>query len=188
MRKGFAALAVVGVAACVALYAITQTAQFSSLYTDISGSEMEHIKFVAKFGKSYATKEEFAMRANIFKQNYARIVEENLNKDNTFTLEINEFADWTSDEFNRILSPVKLESKNTTSLLNSSVNIPDSIDWRSKIAVNTVKNQGRICASGWAFSAVAAIEGRWKIKSGTLYTLSEQQIIDCNYWYGDYGC
>jgi hypothetical protein len=51
MRKGFAGLAVVGVAACVALYAVTQTAQYSSLYTDISGSEMEFIRFVAKFGK-----------------------------------------------------------------------------------------------------------------------------------------
>jgi hypothetical protein len=47
------------------------------------------------------------MRANIFKQNYARIVEENLNKDNTFTLGINKFADWTPDEFKRILSPIK---------------------------------------------------------------------------------
>jgi hypothetical protein len=108
MRKGFAALAVVGVAACVALYAVTQTAHSSSLYTEISGTEMEYIRFVAKFGKQYSTKEEFAMRSIIFKQNYARIVEENLNKDNTFTLEINEFADWTPDDFKRILSPIKI--------------------------------------------------------------------------------
>jgi hypothetical protein len=107
MRKGLAALAVVGVAACAALYAATQTAQYSSLYTDISGIEMEFIRFVAKFGKSYGTKEEFAMRANIFKQNYARIIEENLNIDNTFTLGINKFADWTPDEFKQILSPIK---------------------------------------------------------------------------------
>jgi hypothetical protein len=40
---------------------------------------MEFIRFIAKFSKSYGTKEEFALRANIFNQNYARIVEENLN-------------------------------------------------------------------------------------------------------------
>ena len=120
------------------------------------------------------------MRANIFKQNYARIVEENLNKDNTFTLGINKFADWTPDEFKRILSPIKAQQSNsTTSLVNFSVSIPASIDWRTKIAVNTVKDQGRTCQSGYAFAAIAAIEGRYKIKSGTLYTLSEQQIIDC---------
>jgi cathepsin L len=128
------------------------------------------------------------MRANIFKQNYARIVEENLNKDNTFTLGINEFADWTPDEFNRILSPMKTESNNTTSLVNSNFSIPPSIDWRTKIAVNTVKDQGRTCASGWAFSAAAVLEGRWKIKSGTLYTLSEQQLLDCSGVYGNTGC
>ena len=50
---------------------------------------MEFIRFIAKFSKSYDTKEEFALRANIFNQNYARIVEENLNKENTFTLKIN---------------------------------------------------------------------------------------------------
>jgi hypothetical protein len=106
MRKAFAALAVVGAAACVALFAFIQADQSSSLYSYISGTEMEYIRFVAKFGKSFGTKEEFAMRANIFKQNYARIFEENLNNENTFTLEINEFADWTPDEYKRILSPI----------------------------------------------------------------------------------
>ena len=129
------------------------------------------------------------MRANIFQQNYARIIEENFNKENTFTLDINEFADWTSDEFKRMLSPIKTEySNSTTSLVNSSDCIPTSIDWRNEIAVNKVKDQGRFCASGWAFSAVAALEGRFKIKTGTLYTLSEQQLMDCNYYYGNYGC
>jgi len=120
------------------------------------------------------------MRANIFNQNYARIVEENLNKENTFTLEINEFADWTPDEFKRILSPMKIESNNTASLVNFNVSIPDSIDWRTKIAVNPIKDQGRRCGSGWAFSSVAALESRYRIKNGTLYTLSEQQLIDCS--------
>ena len=189
MRKGFAALAFVGVAACVALYAVTQTALSSSLYTNVTGNNMEFIRFGAKYGRSYATKEEFELRANIFQQNYARILEENLNKDNTFTLEINEFADWTPNEFKRMLSPIKTESSNsTTSLVDSSDCIPSSIDWRNEIAVNKVKDQGRFCASGYAFSAMSSIESRYKIKSGTLYTLSEQQIIDCSGFYGNSGC
>lgn len=39
-----------------------------------------------------------------------------------------------------------------------------------------------VCIVGgcWAFAAVAAVEGLWKIKRGTLLRLSEQQVIDCD--------
>jgi len=187
MRKGFASLAIVGVAACVALYAMTQTAQSTSLYTDISGAEMEFIRYVAKFGKSYGTKEEFAFRSEIFKKNYARILEENQNKENTFTLELNKFADWTPAEYKRILSLPVRESRSSNAVASNNVSIPSSIDWRTEGAVNAVKDQGQ-CGSCWAFSAVAAMEGRWKIKTGNLLNLSEQQLVDCSQKYGNEGC
>jgi cathepsin H len=56
---------------------------------------MEFVRFVAKFGKSYGTKEEFAFRSSIFKKNLLMIKEENQKKENTFSLNINMFADWT---------------------------------------------------------------------------------------------
>ena len=101
-------------------------------------------------------------------------------------MELNKFADWTPAEFKRILS-LKPRTSNGAAMPSSNVSIPASIDWRTEGAVNAVKDQGQ-CGSCWAFSAVAAMEGRWKIKSGNLLNLSEQQLVDCSGSYGNEGC
>ncbi|KQJ94886.1 hypothetical protein BRADI_3g13850v3 [Brachypodium distachyon] len=62
---------------------------------------------------------------------------------------------------------------------------PCCVDWRSSGAVTGVKFQGS-CQSCWAFAAVAAIEGMNKIRTGTLVSLSEQQLVDCDN--GSSGC
>ena len=61
---------------------------------------------------------------------------------------------------------------------------PEEWDWRKVDGVlNPVKNQGS-CGSCWAFASNAVHESTWAIKTGTLYDLAEQHLVDC----ADTGC
>lgn len=51
--------------------------------------------------------------------------------------------------------------------------------------LNPIKDQ-QDCSGCWAFATAACIENGYSIKTGTLYSLSEQQQLDCNT--DCYGC
>ena len=61
----------------------------------------------------------------------------------------------------------------------------ESIDWRDKNKVSSVKNQEK-CGGCWAFSSTGAIESAYAIKNNVLYNLSQQELLDCSYL--NHGC
>jgi len=146
------------------------------------------------YSKKYEATEE-RIRRVIFEENVAKIRRHNLEQDlglHTFTLGINKMADMTNLEYReKVLGLRKLrDPPKCPSTFRAPLNVadyPKSVDWRTKGYVTQVKDQGG-CGSCWAFSATAAMEGQWFRKSGTLVSLSEQQLVDCSQQYGNEGC
>ena len=142
-------------------------------------TDIDFLRHLAKYGKSYGTVEEYSLRAEIFQENLEKIRQRNLDPENTYTLGVNHLADWTEEEYRGLLRYQKPPLESSSDVPPAvEVQIPVTVDWRTKNAVTPVKNQGR-CKSDWAFSAVGAMESGWKIANGILYTLSEQQLVDC---------
>lgn len=104
MRQGYAiSLAVVGVVASAAVFAVNSFSQSSTaLYSSVA-ADHEFNKYVSEFGKSYGTKEEFAFRSAQFKNNFEIIMNHNSMNENTYQLGLNKFADYTQEEYTKLL-------------------------------------------------------------------------------------
>lgn len=65
--------------------------------------------------------------------------------------------------------------------------LPDTWDWSIRGAVTPVKDQA-VCGSCWSFGTSGTIEGAYFVKNGHLPKLSQQQMIDCSWKFGNNGC
>ncbi|GAA0180617.1 cysteine protease [Lithospermum erythrorhizon] len=143
--------------------------------------------------KAYNALGEKEERFQIFKDNL-RFIDYHNAQDLPYKLGLNRFADLTNQEYRLMFVSGRMDR--TTRLLNrresrryafqAGDKLPDSVDWRDKGAVAPVKDQGQ-CGSCWAFSTVGAVEGINQIVSGSITSLSEQELVDCDKSYNQ-GC
>ncbi|XP_042910706.1 cathepsin L-like peptidase isoform X2 [Parasteatoda tepidariorum] len=108
-----------------------------------------------------------------------------------FTRGLNKYSDLTKEEFQKYLTGYRPENdtkqhKTHQRSKRSDTSLPKTIDWVKKGAVTSVPDQGH-CASCWAFVALGSLEAQQYFKTGTLKSLSVQNIIDCATEKGD-GC
>jgi len=144
-------------------------------------------KWMRENNKAY-TSDEFGTRWAIFRSNVKWIQAFNAESVG-FSVAVNQFADLSNAEFNLLykgLKNVELpEMVHIESLMNP--DLPASVDWRTKGVVTGIKNQGQ-CGSCWSFSTTGSLEGAHALNTGSLVSLSEQNLVDCSGAYGNDGC
>ncbi|XP_039898109.1 procathepsin L-like isoform X2 [Simochromis diagramma] len=164
----------------------------------ISLGDLEFHAWKLKFEKSYDSPSEEAHRKQIWLNNREFVLIHNILADQSFKsyrLGMTYFADMENEEYKQLISQGCLGSLNVSLPHNGSaflrlpedIDLPDTVDWREKGYVTDVKDQ-KMCGSCWAFSATGALEGQHFRKTGTLVSLSEQQLVDCSGTYGNMGC
>merc|ERR1719198_1753615 len=151
--------------------------------------EFEFMHWIAKWNKSYGTREEYRLRLAEWLKVDEFVKEVNApDSEYTHTATHNHFSDFTRDEFKRMMTlkdnKVDLPADHVTLDAPEGYVPNGSVDWRNNGCVTAVKNQGS-CGSCYAFSATETVESSYCVNHGHLYTLSPQQIVDCSTAYGN---
>eukprot|EP00934_Nitzschia_sp_Nitz4_P006446 Nitzschia sp. Nitz4//scaffold382_size14485//43//1292//NITZ4_008933-RA/size14485-snap-gene-0.12-mRNA-1//1//CDS//3329549908//6436//frame0 len=156
-------------------------------------AEEQFVEWTLRHDKVYEDHSELQARLSIWLDNHAYIEQHNnQSPPPSYLLGHNQFSDMTVDEYQQYnkLGPYS-PGITTGSLLRdpersgaipsttSLEDLPPSVDWVTAGAVVPVKNQG-MCGSCWAFSAICAIEGAHFVDTGSLVSLSEQELVDCD--------
>ena len=143
-------------------------------------------QYLLEFQKTYTDPKEYAARKATFQDKLDQVLRHNADDTQSYKKGVNHFSDRTEVELQRMrgLKSSLLYASNANKaptlkrqVYNMSA-LPASVDYRTKGILTPVKNQGE-CGSCWAFASTETLEAHWALKTGNLWELSEQFVLDC---------
>jgi len=144
-----------------------------------------------RIGKSYSSPMEEEARFSIFQETLARVNGHNREAAHTWKRGLTKFADLTKEEFVATYASGLVTTRRGAGgptggpklparVVNQGA-LPDSVDWRDKGVVTSVRDQG-FCGSCWAFASASTIASYAKIndkEDNDLEELSPQHLVSC---------
>lgn len=156
----------------------------------VSGAQADDIEkfeeFISKYKKNYS-EAEHERRFSAFQKNLKRIPELSAQEgdDGAKFTYLTPFADLDPHEYHGYTGSANgaacqwSEKYGPGPILQPTATPRHTLDYVTEGAVTPVKNQGD-CPSCWAHGAIAVVEGRLKLDTGKLTSLSEQWLLDCD--------
>ncbi|KAL3744664.1 hypothetical protein ACJRO7_013865 [Eucalyptus globulus] len=179
------------VTACSATAAGFQGADLESSILQTIGNDLparSFVDFANRHGKTYQTAKEIKLRFDNYRENL-KLIRSTNQKGLPYTLAVNQYADWSWEEFKTYRLGASQSCSATTKGSHKLADdvLPETKDWRKEGIVSPVKDQGT-CGSCWSFSATGALEAAYHQKHGKGISLSEQQLVDCATAFNNFKC
>jgi hypothetical protein len=182
MQRTFALVFVVAVLGATYVQAAPTQEEAQRLFDD----------FKSTYGRTYNGAEE-VHRFACFRENLVLIEQRNIANKGSAHHGVNQFADLCPAEFAKFY--LGYRPGNATRKQVPDIYTPEqiktsmcpSVDWRQAGIVTPIKNQG-VCGSCYTFSATGNMEGQWARNTGSLISLSEEELVQCSQDAGNNGC
>lgn len=141
-------------------------------------------EYKARYGLNLYDDEDRDRRA-VYEKN-VQFIEASNHMTDAFTLAVNKFAHFSTDEFQATFTGEFSEDADinnagmpTFKQDDAIADAPSAVDWSQDTSVvGPVEDQGS-CGSCWAFAAAGETAMIYALKTGTLLTLSKEQLVNC---------
>lgn len=141
-------------------------------------------EYKVRYGLSFNGNEDLD-RGAIYEKN-VQFIEASNQATDAYTLAVNKFAHFTTDEFQAIYTGESSEDTDTDAAAmpafgqeESVADVPSEVDWSQDTnVVGPVEDQGS-CGSCWAFAAAGETAMIYALETGTLLVLSKEQLVNC---------